>query len=70
MFGGEGADPHPPSRSSIPPVYPRCRARRELDPVITSADSWLRLFELVERFDFGRRECSVVDADFVKLSFQ
>ena len=31
-----GADPDPPSRSVIPPIYPRCRAGRELDPVITS----------------------------------
>ena len=40
MFGG-GADPHPPSRSVIPPVYPRCRAGRELDPVFTSPREFL-----------------------------
>jgi|GEM_PF-6798701 len=40
MFGGE-PHPHPPSRSVIPPIYPRCRARRELDPVITSPREFL-----------------------------
>ena len=35
MVGG-GTHPHPPSRSVIPPIYPRFRAGRELDPVITS----------------------------------
>jgi len=40
MVGG-GTDPHPPSRSVILPIYPLCRAGRELEPVITSHREFL-----------------------------
>ena len=36
-----GGDVSPPSRSVIPPIYPRFRAGRELDPVITSHREFL-----------------------------
>ena len=35
------ADPHPPSRSVIPPDYPRCRAGRGLERVFTSHREFL-----------------------------
>ena len=44
MVGG-GTDPPLPSRSVIPPIYPRCRAGRELDSVVTSHCEFLTKLE-------------------------
>ena len=64
MVGG-GTDPHPSIPVRDTTRLSMLSGEAGVESVITSAGFRLRLLELVERFDFGRRECSVVDADFV-----